>query len=74
MMTTLKEEIVEIKGELTIYMAIVGNRGLVVAPKPNVDVPKLKEFNRRRPVRDVENFLWGMESTDLRRGVTENGT
>ncbi|KAA3452500.1 calcium-transporting ATPase 12, plasma membrane-type-like [Gossypium australe] len=61
MMTALKEEIVELKSELTIYMAVVGNRGLVVAPKPNVDVPKPKEFNGTRPVKDVDNFLWGME-------------
>ncbi|MBA0625218.1 hypothetical protein Godav_010445 [Gossypium davidsonii] len=49
MMTTLKEEIVELKGKLTIYKVALGNGGLAaVTTKPNVDVPKPKEFKGTR--------------------------
>ncbi|MBA0754521.1 hypothetical protein Gogos_022188 [Gossypium gossypioides] len=49
MMMALKEEIAELKGELTIYNAVLGNGGLVaVAPKPSVDVPKPKKFKGTR--------------------------
>ncbi|KAK5771017.1 hypothetical protein PVK06_047186 [Gossypium arboreum] len=71
MIATLKEEIAEVKGEPTIYKAPLGNEGLVAAPKPSVDVPKPKKFKGIRSTRDVENFLWGIESIDVRHGKTE---
>ncbi|MBA0875388.1 hypothetical protein Goshw_001282 [Gossypium schwendimanii] len=46
MMTTLKEESAELKGELTIYKAVSGNGGLAVTPKP-------KEFKGIGSARDV---------------------
>ncbi|KAH1082853.1 hypothetical protein J1N35_022614 [Gossypium stocksii] len=64
MMTALKKEIVELKGELTIYKAALGNGGLAaVAPKPSVDVPKPKEFKGTRSI-DTKQEL-------ERRGVQE---
>ncbi|KAG8473558.1 hypothetical protein CXB51_035799 [Gossypium anomalum] len=49
MMTTLKEEITKLKGELIIYKATLGNGGFAaVASKPNVDVSKPKEFKETR--------------------------
>ncbi|MBA0700421.1 hypothetical protein Goari_005668 [Gossypium aridum] len=74
-MTALKEEITELKGELTIYKATLANGGLVaVAPKPSVDVPKLKEFKGTRSVRDVDNFLWGIEQYFSAKGITNDVT
>ncbi|KAK8289414.1 hypothetical protein V6Z12_D07G190600 [Gossypium hirsutum] len=71
----LKGEIVELKGELTIYKAVLGNGGLaVVAPKPNIDIPKPKEFKGTRSARDVDNFLWGMEQYFYAKGITEDVT
>ncbi|KAH1063450.1 hypothetical protein J1N35_028437 [Gossypium stocksii] len=62
MLMSLKEEIAELKGELTIYKAALSNRGLAnIAPKPNVDIPKPKEFK-------------GTRSIDVRRGGTEIGS
>ncbi|KAK5772278.1 hypothetical protein PVK06_048559 [Gossypium arboreum] len=61
MMMAPKEEIVDLKGELTIYKAPLGNGVFFEAPKPNVDVPKPKEFR-------------GTRSTDVRRGETGIGT
>ncbi|KAH1129739.1 hypothetical protein J1N35_001117 [Gossypium stocksii] len=46
MMTTLKEEIAELKCELTIYKAALGNGRLADTPKP-------KEFKGTRSARDV---------------------
>ncbi|KAK5840084.1 hypothetical protein PVK06_008952 [Gossypium arboreum] len=62
MITALKEEIAELKGELTIYKAALGNGGLAaVTPTPSVHVPKPKEFKGTRSAREVDNFLWGVK-------------
>lgn len=53
----LMKHIVEFKGELFICKAVLDNGVLVVAPKPEIDVLKLKEFKGTRSARDV-NFLW----------------
>ncbi|MBA0612516.1 hypothetical protein Godav_013112, partial [Gossypium davidsonii] len=75
MMTTLKEEIAELKGELTIYKAALGNGGLAtVASKPSVDVPKPNEFKGTRSIRDVDNFLWGIEQYFRAKGIMEDVT
>ncbi|KAK8307402.1 hypothetical protein V6Z12_D03G193100 [Gossypium hirsutum] len=75
MVTALKEEIAELKGELTIYKVALGNGGLAaVAPKPSVDVPKPKEFKGTRSARDVDNFLWGIEQYFRAKGITEDAT
>ncbi|KAH1031951.1 hypothetical protein J1N35_044125 [Gossypium stocksii] len=58
---TLKEQIEELKGELTIYRVVLGNRMLVVVLKTTVDNTKLKEFKGMRSAKDMDNFLWGME-------------
>ncbi|KAH1032919.1 hypothetical protein J1N35_045093 [Gossypium stocksii] len=52
MMTTLKEEIMELKGELTIYKVALGNGGFVATPKP-------KEFKGTMFARDVHKCdMW----------------
>ncbi|KAK5802546.1 hypothetical protein PVK06_030148 [Gossypium arboreum] len=75
MITALKEEIVELKGELTIYKAALGNGGLAaVTPKPSVDVPKPKEFKGTRSARKVDNFLWGVEQYFRAKGIANDAT
>ncbi|XP_040964578.1 uncharacterized protein [Gossypium hirsutum] len=75
MVMALKEEIAELKGELIIYKAALGNRGLAaVANKPNIDVPKPKEFKGSRSTRDVDNFLWGIEQYFRAKGITKDVT
>ncbi|KAK8348747.1 hypothetical protein V6Z12_A06G100000 [Gossypium hirsutum] len=75
MITTLKEEIVELKGELTIYKAALGNGGLAaVTPKPSVDVPKPKEFKGTRSASDVDNFLWGVKQYFRAKGIANDAT
>ncbi|XP_052483073.1 uncharacterized protein LOC128036201 [Gossypium raimondii] len=75
MMTALKEEIAELKGELTIYKAALGNGGLaVVTPKPSVDVPKPNEFKGTRSTRDVDNFLLRIEQYIRAEGITDDAT
>ncbi|KAK8264107.1 hypothetical protein V6Z12_D12G086400 [Gossypium hirsutum] len=75
MVMALKEEIAELKGELTMYKAALGNEGLAaVAPKPNVDVPKPKEFKGTRFARDVDNFLWGIEQYFRAKGIMKDAT
>ncbi|KAK8284419.1 hypothetical protein V6Z12_D08G158900 [Gossypium hirsutum] len=75
MVTALKEEIAELKGELTIYKVALGNGGLAaLTPKPSVDVPKPKEFKGTRSARDVDNFFWGIEQYFRAKGITEDAT
>ncbi|KAH1091947.1 hypothetical protein J1N35_019204 [Gossypium stocksii] len=47
MVLALKEQIEELKGELNICKAALGNGVLVVAPMPKIDVLKPKEFEMR---------------------------
>ncbi|MBA0755234.1 hypothetical protein Gogos_022363 [Gossypium gossypioides] len=62
MVTTLKKEINEIKGELKIFEAAIGNGMLASKPKQQVmDVPKPKTFKETRSSSEVDNFLWAME-------------
>ncbi|KAK8335242.1 hypothetical protein V6Z12_A09G040700, partial [Gossypium hirsutum] len=75
MMTSLKEEIVELKGELTSYKAALGNGGLAAfTPKPSVDVPKPKEFKGTRSAREVDNFLWRVEQYFRAKGIADDAT
>ncbi|KAK8314423.1 hypothetical protein V6Z12_D01G170500 [Gossypium hirsutum] len=75
MVVALKGEIAELKGELTIYEVALGNGGLAAAaPKPNIDVPKPKEFKGTSSARDVDNFLWGIEQYFCAKGITEDVT
>ncbi|MBA0818127.1 hypothetical protein Gohar_021604, partial [Gossypium harknessii] len=61
MVTALKEEIDELKGELKIFKAAIGNGMLASKPKSQViDVPKPKAFKRARSASEMENFLWAM--------------
>ncbi|MFQ6621853.1 hypothetical protein Gotur_003188 [Gossypium turneri] len=49
MVTTLKEEINELKGELKIFNAAIGNGMLASKPKPQaMDMPKPKAFRWAR--------------------------
>ncbi|MFQ6621854.1 hypothetical protein Gotur_003188 [Gossypium turneri] len=62
MVTTLKEEINELKGELKIFNAAIGNGMLASKPKPQaMDMPKPKAFRWARSTSEVDNFLWAME-------------
>ncbi|KAK8299136.1 hypothetical protein V6Z12_D05G303000 [Gossypium hirsutum] len=62
MVTALKEEINELKGELKIFKAAIRNGMLASKPKPQaMDVPKPKAFKGARSASEVDNFLWAME-------------
>ncbi|MBA0753963.1 hypothetical protein Gogos_021890 [Gossypium gossypioides] len=62
MVTAFKEEINELKGELKIFKATIGNGMLASKPKPQaMDVPKPKAFKGARSASEVDNFLWAME-------------
>ncbi|MFQ6636416.1 hypothetical protein Gotur_012939 [Gossypium turneri] len=62
MVTALKEEINELKGELKIFKAAVRNGMLASKPKLQaMDVPKPKAFKGARSASEVDNFLWAIE-------------
>ncbi|KAH1047446.1 hypothetical protein J1N35_038230, partial [Gossypium stocksii] len=62
MMTALKEEIAELKGLVA------------VTPKTSVDVPKPKEFKVARSIKDVDNFLWGIEQYFYAKGIIDDAS
>ncbi|MBA0799800.1 hypothetical protein Gohar_010289, partial [Gossypium harknessii] len=58
MVLTMKKEIKELKGELTIYKAALSNGILSSRSKQQaMDVPKPENFKGARSARDVDNFL-----------------
>ncbi|XP_016684229.2 uncharacterized protein [Gossypium hirsutum] len=62
LVTTMKEEIAELKGELTICKAALGSGMLASGLKQcHVDVPKPEKFKGPRSAREVDNFLWELE-------------
>ncbi|MBA0660283.1 hypothetical protein Goklo_012321, partial [Gossypium klotzschianum] len=61
MVTALKEEINELKGELKIFKVSIVN-GMLAKSKPQaMDVPKPKAFKGTRSASEVDNFLWAIE-------------
>ncbi|MFQ6623773.1 hypothetical protein Gotur_004170 [Gossypium turneri] len=62
MVTVLKEKIDELKEELKIFKATLGNGMLASKLKRQaMDVLKSKAFKGARFVSEVDNFLWAME-------------
>ncbi|KAK5836663.1 hypothetical protein PVK06_012460 [Gossypium arboreum] len=60
--TAMKEEIADLKGELTIYKAALGNGMMASGPKQHhVDVSKLEKFKGAKSAREVDSFLWELE-------------
>ncbi|KAH1031884.1 hypothetical protein J1N35_044058 [Gossypium stocksii] len=60
-LTALKEQIEELKGELTIYKVVLSHGMLAFGPKQyKMDVPKLEKFKGERSAKEVDNFLWVM--------------
>ncbi|MBA0664121.1 hypothetical protein Goklo_004170 [Gossypium klotzschianum] len=73
MVTTWKEKIVELKGELTVYKVALGNRILASAPKQHkMNFPKSNEFNETRSTRDVDNFLREVEQYFCTIGIEDD--
>ncbi|KAK8346069.1 hypothetical protein V6Z12_A07G190200 [Gossypium hirsutum] len=90
LLTAMKEEIAELKGELRICKAALGSGMLASGPKQrHVDVPKPEKFKGIRSAReddatkvntasiyfsDVALLWWRRRSTDEKRGGTTIGT
>ncbi|MFQ6640824.1 hypothetical protein Gotur_015730 [Gossypium turneri] len=74
MVTALKEEINELKGELKIFKAI-GNRILASKLKPQaMDVPKLKAFKGARSATQFYPEYVEDEAREKLRRLTQRGT
>ena len=60
-LAAIREEVKEMKGEVSLYKAVVaqGTLSSIVAPK--VDVPSPKSFHGSRNSRELDNFLWNLE-------------
>ncbi|KAE8701067.1 hypothetical protein F3Y22_tig00110548pilonHSYRG00105 [Hibiscus syriacus] len=54
MKTEMMREMKELKSELLVYKVVVlnGVTGVAPSPRPKIDVPKLKEFNRTQTAQD----------------------
>ena len=74
MVVALREEMAELKRELSACKAVIGGGVLAAAPTHRVDVPKPKEFKGTRSAKDVNNFLWGMEQYFRVMGIVEDAT
>ncbi|KAG8502294.1 hypothetical protein CXB51_002075 [Gossypium anomalum] len=75
MVTALKEEINELKGELKIFKVAIGNGMLASKPKQQaMDVPKPKAFKGARSASEVDNFLWAMDQYFRATGIEDDAT
>ncbi|XP_040948667.1 uncharacterized protein [Gossypium hirsutum] len=75
LVTAMKEEIAELKGELAICKVALGNGMLTSGPKQlHVDVPKPEKFNGARSAREVDNFLWELEQYFRAMGIEDDAT
>ncbi|MFQ6657181.1 hypothetical protein Gotur_026966, partial [Gossypium turneri] len=75
MVIALKKEINELKGELKIFKAAVGNGMLASKPKPQaMDVPKPKAFKGARSVTQVYPEYAEEEARAKLRRLTQRGT
>ncbi|XP_040957468.1 uncharacterized protein [Gossypium hirsutum] len=75
LVTAMKEEIAELKGELTICKVALGNGMLTSGPKQrHVDVPKPEKFKGARSAREVDNFLWELEQYFRAMGIEDDAT
>ncbi|MBA0756334.1 hypothetical protein Gogos_005457 [Gossypium gossypioides] len=75
MVTILKKEINELKGELKIFKAAIGNGMLASKPmKQAIDVPKPKAFKEARSASEVDNFLWSMEQYFRAMSIGDDAT
>ena len=74
MMVAMKEEMEELKRELTTCKVDIGGGVLAMTPGPRMDVPKPKEFKGARSAKEVDNFLWGMERYFRASNITVDAT
>ncbi|MBA0597595.1 hypothetical protein Gorai_007398 [Gossypium raimondii] len=74
MVSTLKEQLEELKRELNIYKIASSNSVLVATSMPKIDIPLLKEFSGMRSRKDVKNFLWGMGQYFRAKGIMNDAT
>ena len=52
----------EIQQELVIYKTVVSARVMATHEAPRVEVPKPPTFSGKRDAKELDNFLWHMES------------
>ncbi|MFQ6649511.1 hypothetical protein Gotur_023150 [Gossypium turneri] len=75
MVTALKEEINELKGELKIFKAAIGNGMLASKPKPQaIDVPKPKAFKGARSATQFYPEYAEDEARAKLQRLTQRGT
>ena len=71
-LATIREEMKEMKGEVSLCKAVVaqGTFSPIVAPK--VDVPRPKSFHGSRNARELDNFIWSLEQYFDAMGIEED--
>ncbi|CAL1414651.1 unnamed protein product [Linum trigynum] len=59
--TSLKEEVAELKSEVTLVKRVMANGPAIAQPASNMEIPRPKSFQGSRNARELENFLWSLE-------------
>ncbi|CAL1389990.1 unnamed protein product [Linum trigynum] len=57
----VKEEIADLKSEVTLVKRAMASEPVPVQSVPRADVPRPKNFGGSRNARELENFLWSLE-------------
>ncbi|CAN0847006.1 hypothetical protein LINGRAHAP2_LOCUS4755 [Linum grandiflorum] len=65
----LKEELAELKGDMSLCNRAMANGTAMVASR--VEVPRPKSYGGSRNAKELENFLWGLEQYFEASGIQD---
>ncbi|CAL1401303.1 unnamed protein product [Linum trigynum] len=68
----VKEEIADLKSEVTLVKRAMASGPAPVQSVPRADVPRPKNFGGSRNARELENFLWSLEQYFKASGIQED--
>ncbi|CAL1372707.1 unnamed protein product [Linum trigynum] len=68
----VKEEIADLKSEVTLVKRAMASGPATVQSVPRADIPRPKSFGGSRNARELENFLWSLEQYFKASGIQED--
>ncbi|CAL1415135.1 unnamed protein product [Linum trigynum] len=72
--TTLKEEVAELKSEVMLVKRAMANGPAIAQPASNMEIPRPKSFQGSRNAKELENFLWSLEQYFGASGIRDENT
>ncbi|CAL1372981.1 unnamed protein product [Linum trigynum] len=70
----VKEEIADLKSEVTLVKRAMANGPAIAQPTSTMEIPRPKSFQGSRNARELENFLWSLEQYFEASGIRDENT